>query len=722
MARRTPPRKRPAKPPSSSPAAPAAAVADVVEPSQPPSPAAYLDARRVAVAVAVLLLLHVVLAVRSLVGENPTVDEVVHLPAGVTYWQTGTFRMYHHNPPLVKLIAALPVVASRAKVDYRETSWTTEPPNKAAIAHEFMRLNADRYFELFTRARLLMPVFSVVGGLVVFAWSRRLYGPWGGLLSLSLWVLCPNVLAHTRLVTTDMGATALGVLATYLFWRYLKTPSWRLAALAGVALGLAQLTKFSLIILYGLWPLLALVRLAAAPGLRKAVGRMALQGLALVALSVFVIDLGYGFEGVGIPLGNYEFVCQTFTKPVPPGVRRPRSADDLLDGAYRYRINRFRGSWLGVVPVPLPRHYLLGFDDQKLEAEGIPNKFLAKPGVDLGPLGEELQSYPVYLDGELRQRSWWYYYLMTLVYKVPEGTWALVVASLLVLVFSKRSRAEWFDEFAVLTVPAFVLFVMSVFTNINLGLRYVLPIFPYVFIATGKLAPWAAGLAGRRERAAALGFLALALAATAAATASIHPHYLAYFNAASGGPGRGSRHLIDSNLDWGQDLVSLRRWLAANAPGERVGLAYFGQVNPLVFDERGEGFDWYLAPPDPVALKTQTDLPRRYLLDPDGYRLQPGLYAVSVSLLEGLPWRVYDSYWSGYGEKRWVPYSVWTDAYSYFRELKPFHDINHSIYLYRVTPEQAARLAHRWDRRLPAQPEGGRSGGRQPLASGRSGL
>ena len=123
-----------------------------------------------------LLGLHTALAVRSLVRENPTVDEVIHLPAGVTYWQTGSFRLYHHNPPLVKLVAALPVLASRPVVDYRARSWTQEPPNKAAFAHEFMRDNAGRYFELFTRARLLMPVFSVIGGLVVFAWSRRLYG------------------------------------------------------------------------------------------------------------------------------------------------------------------------------------------------------------------------------------------------------------------------------------------------------------------------------------------------------------------------------------------------------------------------------------------------------------------------------------------------------------------------------------------------------------------
>ena len=112
----------------------------------------------------------------------------------------------------MKLVAALPRARLGAgRSITTKPSWKQEPPNKAAFAHEFMHDNAAHYFELFTRARLLMPLFSVIGGLVVFAWSRRLYGAGGGLLSLALWVLCPNVLAHARLVTTDMGATALGV-------------------------------------------------------------------------------------------------------------------------------------------------------------------------------------------------------------------------------------------------------------------------------------------------------------------------------------------------------------------------------------------------------------------------------------------------------------------------------------------------------------------------------
>lgn len=645
-----------------------------------------------------MLVVQATLAVRSLVQENPTVDEVVHLPAGVTYWQTGSFRMYPHNPPLVKLVAALPVLGL-AHVDYASKEWKVEPPNKAAVAHEFQERNARDYFEIFARARLLMPLFAVVGGLVVFCWSRALYGPAGGLVSLALWTVCPNVLAHTRLVTTDMAATSIGALATFLFWRELKQPSWKRAASAGVALGLAQLTKFSLLMLFALWPLLTLASLASGGDAKKRFTRLAGHAVLVVGLCVVVIDAGYAFEGVGIPLGQYEFLCQTLTKPVPPGMPRPAHPDRLRNGAMKFRVNRFRGTVLAGLPVPLPKYYVLGFDEQKLEAEGIPAKFL-EPGLN-GAAGEQLRGYPVYLDGGFSQTSWWYYYLFTLAYKVPEGTWLLAAASALVSVRSRRSRAAWVDEVAVLTVPVFVLFVMSVFTNIALGLRYVLPIFPYLYVSAGKLGPWAGGFERQSRRRRAWALVGVGLAASALATASIQPHPLAYFNWVSGGPDRGADHLIDSNIDWGQDLVGLRKWLARNAPGEPVGLAYFGQVNPRVFEARGEAFEWFLPPPRPGSMEVQ---PTRYRGDPASIRLKPGLYAVSASLAKGLPWRVYDAPVFPQEADRWAPWPAGFGAFSYFDRLRPVARVGHSIWIYRVSPEDAERLAPVWSQAAAAGP------------------
>jgi hypothetical protein len=645
-------------------------------------------------AVILLLALHATLAVTSLVRENPTVDEVAHMPAGITYWQKGTFKLYHHNPPLIKLVAALPVVMAKPTTNelYRMLCWTSAAPSQADFAYFFSLINAERYFELFTRARLLMPVFSVLGGLVVFLWSWRLYGPAGGLLSLALWCLCPNVLAHARLVTTDVGATALGLAATYVFWLYLHRPTWGRAAAAGLCLGLAELAKFSMILLYGLWPVIWLVFEVARwqrQGWPRRLARSLAQGVAIVSLSFLTIDAGYGFEGAGLPLGDrqLEFASRLLTRPVAPGMLRPNSVNPLLNAAWRERVSRFRGTWMAGVPSPLPLHYLLGFDEQKLESEGVPRRWFLPPK-ERANLAEsdEITGYPVYLDGQLRRTGWRSYYFWAAVYKMPEGTWVLVLLTLGVLAGSPRARAGWPDELVLLIVPFAVLFTMSYLTDINLGLRYILPVFPYLFISAGKLARWVAGFAAPFGRLAAGSLVGSALAATALATFLVHPHYLAYFNWASGGPAQGSKHLIDSNLDWGQDLVNLRDWVATHAPGERIGLAYFGQVTPVIFGLRNEPFDWFLPPGRPGTLGPRIQDPS--LVGP-ARQLTPGLYAVSATLLRGLPWRLYDP-------NPLAPPQAWGAkefAFSYFQELEPIDHVGYSIFIYRLTAADVARLA-----------------------------
>ena len=670
----------------------------IAVPEPATSPPTWWTGPRTALAVVVLLLVHLALATTSLLQENATVDEVAHLPAGVSYWQTGTFRLYHHNPPLVKLVAALPVIASGPVTAelYKTKAWERE--SQADFGQIFAYLNLKDYRTLFDRARLVMPLFTVLGGLVVFAWSSRLYGRGGGLLSLVLWCLCPNILAHGRLVTSDAAGAAIGAGATYFFWRYQGNPTWRRATLAGLALGLAELTKFSLVLLYGLWPVLAVVRFGLERRWSKWPARLVAglgQFALMVALSVLVIDAGYGFEGVGTRLGKLEFASRSLTVPVPAGVTRPASPNPLLDKAWRFRVNRFRGTALGSLPSPLPSHYLLGFDEQKLETEGLPEYFFR---TDVPRDDSKVSGYSVYLNGVLSQQGgWWYYYLATLAYKVPEGTWCLVVLSGFVLFASKRSRMPWADEIALLAVPVAVLGAMSFLTDICLGLRYILPVFPYVFISAGKVARWASGQHGAGRRLA-TGGVGLCLVATAAATASIHPHYLAYFNQVSGGPDRGADHLIDSNLDWGQDLVTLNRWLKENRPGRKVGLVYFGQINPSLLALSGDGFDWFLPPglPGSVIPMDGVDVNRRV---GSAAKLTPGLYAVSATIVRGLPWRLYDSSSLKVPSIAWSPsWSAQKDAFGYFRELTPVARVGHSIYIYDVTGEDCARLAPLWAR------------------------
>jgi hypothetical protein len=266
----------------------------------------------------------------------------------------------------------------------------------------------------------------------------------------------------------------------------------------------------------------------------------------------------------------------------------------------------------------------------------------------------------------------------------------LAVLSLLSLRFVRHSRAEWADEIALWTLPVVILFSMSFLTDINLGLRYVLAILPYVFISTGRLVPFV--LSRPRTRKWVLtGLVIASLGSTIVASLWIHPHYLAYFNWASGGPDRTPARLIDSNLDWGQDLIALQKWWKKNIPGQPIGLAYFGQINPSIFKLRGEEFDWFLPPVRPGTTFALADKPSPLLVEP-AKKLTPGYYAVSATLLHGLPWRLYDPASPMQVPGAWAP--AWNagglDAFWYFRPFEPIARIGHSIYVYHLTYDDVA--------------------------------
>jgi hypothetical protein len=268
-----------------------------------------------------------------------------------------------------------------------------------------------------------------------------------------------------------------------------------------------------------------------------------------------------------------------------------------------------------------------------------------------------------------------------------------------------------------------VLFVMSFLTDINLGLRYVLPIFPFWFVLVSRAA---ALFEPRRLGLAAVIIVPLVWNITRCGW--IHPDHLAHFNEMVGGPKNGYRHLIDSNLDWGQDLLKLQAWLKKNRPGERVGLAYFGNVDPSILADSGRPIRFELAPPARldqlrfVASKPESELQERrstwlkehsvelqswlsaehargrpvQFSDHPTLRAmaiesigvidgpQPGLFAISANFVAGLPFRLRDQAGNLWNAEQ--------GGYSYFGKLTPIARIGYSIFVYDVSPEQAAAV------------------------------
>jgi len=571
--------------------------------------------------VACLLALHALLVAWGAVVHSPVVDEVGHLPAGVSHWKFGQFTLYKVNPPLVRMVAALPVVAVDPDIEWEAFYAHPIYRPEFSLGLDFIRVYKARALEMFTWARWACLPWTVLGGYVCYRWARSLYGEASGVLAAALWCTCPNILGNAQLITPDLGAAAMGAAACFAYSRWIASPSWRGAIVAGMLFGLAQLTKFTWLVLPPLWFVLWLaIRIAqrAYRSPRDLAGQFAQLAFAY-ALGVYVINLGYGFEGSGERLGDYAFVsCALSGQAAYPRDAQPTA-------------NRFAGSWLGRIPVPLPRNYVLGIDRQKLDFERPWWSFLA---------------------GEWRAGGWWYYYLYALAIKVPLGTWLLIFLSLLVRLLVRGYGATLAQELVLLAPAAAVLALVSSQTAINLFMRYVLPIFPFAFVWASSVAR---ALPKRHWPIAAI--VTVGLSWSAVSSLSAYPHNLSYFNELAGGPRGGHKYLSHSNTDWGQDLLLLRHWLDRHP--EARPMAFAVEMTTGVQTTLGQPI--VAPPPGPDSVPPPHPA---LILGP-----RPGWYAVSVN-------RLHDR----------------SREYAYFERFRPVAMAGYSIYIYNISLDEANRV------------------------------
>jgi hypothetical protein len=244
--------------------------------------------------------------------------------------------------------------------------------------------------------------------------------------------------------------------------------------------------------------------------------------------------------------------------------------------------------------------------------------------------------------GQYAQRGWWYYVLVAFALKTPLALLALLGVALVLYLRAGPARAstdQRLDELFLL-VPAATVVAFFVVEHQSVGLRYVLPIYPFLFVFASRLLPVAAS-SWRR-----LLPIALALVWYVAASTRIHPHYLAYFNELSGGPDRAYRCLTDSNLDWGQDLKGLAHFMRGHGIG-KVSLSYFGADDPGRY---GIAYDW---------------LPSMMLRNPTPGR--PPTFnryvAISATNLQGVHFADHD-------------------LFAFFKARKPMAKIGYSIFVY----------------------------------------
>ena len=493
-----------------------------------------------------ILWIHVTIVTYGAFRNGPAWDEVGHLVAGIEHWDHGTFQLYKVNPPLPRLLAAIPVILrshAPLKIEtrppfYGRPEWTT--------GINFVEATGSSVFDLFAWGRMCLIPFSVLGAMVCFWWGEELFGTTAGFLALICWCLDPTMLSNAQLMTPDLAATAAGVFAAWRFRHWVKNRTWSNAALAGISLGFALLTKMTWLVLFLVFPLVWLV---VNSRLRNAVNGLWQDSTKLIVVfvvAVYVVNLGYGFEGSFRPVGEYRFVSSPL-RGIP------------FDEWESFPVgNVFKGTSFERIPVPLPSSFVEGVDFQKQEFS---------------------VGYESYLMGTTRQEGWWNFYALALLWKTPIGFFLIGVVA--TLEWTRNLNKVHLLEAIMLLAPALtVILVVSSQTGFCHHMRYVIPVLPFGYIWASRA--FTVLTTGYNWRSA---VVCCSLSWAVLSSFCAFPNYLSYFNGLVGGTKNAPNYMgmgpMDSTFEWGQDLLELPRWVRSSPFVRQLDGVAFGGLGEI---------------------------------------------------------------------------------------------------------------------------------------------
>ena len=522
------------------------------------------------------------LSILPAVRNSPTFDESGMLAAGLIHLDRGRFEPFAVNPPLVRMLAAAPALALRPNLDS-----LPKPPSVAVridirLGSELLDTNQAKFRRLMIVGRLVCSLLVACGIALTVRWAGELHGGGGAALTACLSVTCPMVLAHGSLMTADAVAAFAGLSALYRLRRWLMLATIENAILLGIAVGAALLCKFTWAVLLPpimliLWILDRCWREREYQVFLISGQREVLHVVAAVLVAITMINAGYLFTNSGMRFGEIQWPSTisveglTDSQNPPPWVRLSNSR------------------WLAGMPCPLPAAYLQGIDLQHISMENT-------------------SSSRSYLMGEWKAGGWWYYYLVGWFIKSPLPQQLFFAAGLIWLSFrlAVGGVVERFGqpvdaaslgylssrtETALLLLPITAIWCfVGANTQFSRHQRYVLLAYPLMMIVASGTVGFARvwmdrhWLGGRW-----LPRVAIALVTIQALSVLWHgPHWLSYFNEAAGGPKRGARWMLSSNLDWGQDWYYLRYWQLGHPEAEPIWLHLYGCHQPDAMGLRGD--------------------------------------------------------------------------------------------------------------------------------------
>jgi hypothetical protein len=486
------------------------------------------------------------LAFLSIKNESLTMDELPHLPAGYSYLTQKDMRINPEHPPLIKDIAALPLLfIKNINFPSDHKSWTEDVNGQWDFGNKFLFKSGNPADEMIFYGRIMMILVLMVFAISVYFFVYKNFGGPIALLTLFLFCFSPSLLAHGRLITTDIGA-AFGVFLTiFTFFNFLKNPSKKNILIVSLALAFAELVKFSNIILFPYLILIAFVWwLINRKDFKKLAGNLI---LIFILFFIFILPI-YQYHVLNYPIERQISDIQFLLK----NINNQNIVKLLVWMADKPILRAYAQYFLGVFMV----------------------------------LMRVVGGNTTYFLGEITNVGWQSYFPIVYLLKESLSFHILTIIAVLFAVYSfifrekkqgfvenmKNLLHKYFLEFCVFSYIV-IYWIIALKSNLNIGVRHLLPAIAltYILVAIG-IFKFLEKQKYFKLKIALVGFLLLW---QTAGIFIVFPHFISYFNEIAGGYKNGCQYVVDSNYDWGQGLKRLKNWTQENNI-EKIYIDYFG--------------------------------------------------------------------------------------------------------------------------------------------------
>lgn len=481
--------------------------------------------------------------------DSLTFDERAHIPAAYSYVRYGDIRLNPEHPPLLKDFAGLPLLFLKPQFPTASPEWEMGPNQQWEMGSMFLNcsrpeLACNDTWVLTFWSRVPLILVALLLAFFLFWWTRNLAGPLAGLLALTLMLGDPNVLAHSHLVTTDVGITAFLFFSFYFFLRFLKSPSWKNTFLAGLFFSAVQLVKFSAVLLFPLFSLILVLYVLLLPLPQGSTVPLRLKlffsylGKWLVMLIMYA-GIVYGVYLAHTLSTPSEHLVATAHMMFPEKGLGPLARNIVEYTSSVEFLQPYAAYLLGVFMVfgrvaGGNTHYFLDTVQAEAQIAYFPVVFFSKETL---PFIALLASALVYSIGRLFRKN-----------------------------HQTSFRERFIQNIDTILIFSFVIFysALSIFGNLNIGFRHLFPILPFLYLWIAKcILTILKDPSIRTGVKKVFGFCVAILVGMQIFIPFVSfPYYISYYNELSGGTKNGYRIATDSNYDWGQDLGRLRAFIA----------------------------------------------------------------------------------------------------------------------------------------------------------------